>query len=320
MDQQTSCKSAFAHGTFENIKVQWRTFLTFCIYFGFKFLPASLNTVCLYAQFLSRSFKSVNSIKNYLNGVRLLHLYNDLEFPYLQSFSLKLTLKGLQRLNPYLPRKALPITPLILKQIYEFMDLNDTQDKTFWSLFLLAFFMMSRKSNLVPNSEKEFDENKQLCRGDIIIENDVLIIILKWSKTIQFGQRKLRIPISSIQGSILCPVNAYKNMIKAIPAVKKDPAFCKVKKGRILPITYKEYQNKLRYLIQKTGRNSLFYSTHSFRRGGATLAFDAEVSTELIQLHGDWHSDAYKKYLEFTLEQKLQVSQMMSKSVSLLGY
>ncbi|CAG2203365.1 unnamed protein product [Mytilus edulis] len=53
---------------------------------------------------------------------------------------------------------------------------------------------------------------------------------------------------------------------------------------------------------------------------GATLAFDAEVSTELIQLHGDWHSDAYKKYLEFTLEQKLQVSQMMSKSVSLLGY
>ncbi|CAG2232772.1 unnamed protein product [Mytilus edulis] len=320
VDQQTSCKSAFAHGTFENIKVQWRTFLTFCIYFGFKFLPASLNTVCLYAQFLSRSFKSVNSIKNYLNGVRLLHLYNDLEFPYLQSFSLKLTLKGLQRLNPYLPRKALPITPLILKQIYEFMDLNDTQDKTFWSLFLLAFFMMSRKSNLVPNSEKEFDENKQLCRGDIIIENDVLIIILKWSKTIQFGQRKLRIPISSIQGSILCPVNAYKNMIKAIPAVKKDPAFCKVKKGRILPITYKEYQNKLRYLIQKTGRNSLFYSTHSFRRGGATLAFDAEVSTELIQLHGDWHSDAYKKYLEFTLEQKLQVSQMMSKSVSLLGY
>ncbi|VDI36001.1 Hypothetical predicted protein [Mytilus galloprovincialis] len=197
---------------------------------------------------------------------------------------------GLQRLNPYLPRKALPITPLILKQIYEFMDLDDTQDKTFWSLFLLAFFMMSRKSNLVPNSEKEFDENKQLCRGDIIIENDVLIIILKWSKTIQFGQRKLRIPISSIQGSILCPVNAYKNMIKAIPAVKKDPAFCKVKKGRILPITYKEYQNKLRYLIQKTGRNSLFYSTHSFRRGGATLAFDAEVSTELIQLHGDWHS------------------------------
>ena len=58
-------------------------------------------------------------------------------------------------------------------------------------------------------------------------------------------------------------------MIKAIPAVKKDPAFCKVKKGgRILPITYKEYQNKLRYLIHRTGRNSLFYSTHSFRRGG----------------------------------------------------
>ncbi|CAG2191328.1 unnamed protein product [Mytilus edulis] len=137
----------------------------------------------------------------------------------------------------------------------------------------------------VVKIEKEFDEIKQICRGDIIIENDA--------------------------------VNAYKNMIEAIPAVKKDLAYNKVKKGRILPIIYKEYQNKLRYLIQKTGRNSLFYSTHSFRRGGASLAFDAEVSTELIQLHGDWHSDAYKKYLQFTLEQNLQVSQMMSKSVSL---
>jgi hypothetical protein len=32
--------------------------------------------------------------------------------------------------------------------------------------------------------------------------------------------------------------------------------------------------------------------------GGATWAFSAEVPTELIQLYGDWKSNAYKKYLK----------------------
>jgi hypothetical protein len=47
------------------------------------------------------------------------------------------------------------------------------------------------------------------------------------------------------------------------------------------------------------GKHSDDYSTHSFRRGGgATWAFSAEVPTELIQLYGDWKSNAYKKYLK----------------------
>ena len=316
MDQQISCKSAFAEGTFKNIKVQWRTFLTFCIYFGFNFLPSSLSTVCLYAEFLGRSFKSVDSIKNYINGVRLMHLMNDLEFSYLDSLSLKLTLKGLARLNPHLPRRALPVTPIILRQLYELLNMDDVLDQTFWCLFLIAFFMMSRKSNLVPTSESNFDKNKQLCRGDIVISDDTLIILVKWSKTIQFGERKLRIPLASIPGNVLCPVYAYKNMIRLVPADEDSPAFCKLEHDdNIVPITYNEFQSKFRNLISRTGRDPSFYSSHSFRRGGASFAFDSNVSSELIQLHGDWRSNAYKKYLEFSLEQKLLISQKMGEKI-----
>ena len=317
-DQQISSRHAFAHGTFKNIEVQWRTFLTFCVYFAFNYLPASLDTVCLYVQFLGRSFKSVDSIKNYLNGVRLLHVLNDFEFPFLQCMPLKLTLRGLSRLNPHLPRKALPITPQILMQMYKFLDMDNPLDTTFWSLFLLAFFMMSRKSNLVPTSVSKFDKNKQLCRGDIVIKHDILVILIKWSKTIQFGQRMLRIPISSIPGNILCPVTAYKNMIRCVPARSNSPAFCKFILGKLVPITYLEFQNKLRSLINLTGRDAFCYSTHSFRRGGASFAFESNVSSELIQLHGDWRSDAYKTYLDFSLQQKLSVSQLMCDKISLL--
>ena len=44
--------------------------------------------------------------------------------------------------------------------------------------------------------------------------------------------------------------------------------------------------------------------------GGGVLvgAFAAEVPTKLIQLYGNWRSDAYKKYLKFNLEDKISVA------------
>jgi hypothetical protein len=47
----------------------------FCFYFGFQSLPSSVKVLTLFAQFLSKSFVSVQSIKNYISGVKVLHLY-----------------------------------------------------------------------------------------------------------------------------------------------------------------------------------------------------------------------------------------------------
>jgi hypothetical protein len=46
--------------------------------------------------------------------------------------------------------------------------------------------------------------------------------------------------------------------------------------------------------------------------GGASWVFAAEVPTKLIQLYGDWCSDAYKKYLKFSLEDKISVANSMN--------
>ena len=51
------------------------------------------------------------------------------------------------------------------------------------------------------------------------------------------------------------------------------------------------------------------FTTHASRRGFATLLFKAKTSADKIQLMGDWHSDAYKKYLAFTLEDKIKVAE-----------
>jgi hypothetical protein len=41
----------------------------------------------------------------------------------------------------------------------------------------------------------------------------------------------------------------------------------------------------------------LLFSSHNFKRGGATLLANADIPSNMIQLMGDWKSDAYKKYI-----------------------
>ena len=76
----------------------------------------SVQIITLYAQFLSRNFKSVDSIRNYISAIKLLHL--DLEYPQFESFHFKSILKGLSRLNPHRTNQAQPITPYMLCDMF----------------------------------------------------------------------------------------------------------------------------------------------------------------------------------------------------------
>ena len=84
-------------------------------------------------------------------------------------------------------------------------------DSTIWTLFLIAFYCMLRKSNLIPTSSRTFDHTKQLCRSDLMLISNMLVVNIKWSKTIQSSERVLEIPLTSVD-SPLCPVTAFKNM------------------------------------------------------------------------------------------------------------
>ena len=55
--------------------------------------------------------------------------------------------------------------------------------------------------------------------------NGYLIINMRWSKTIQFGERILQTPLVEIPGSVLCPVNAFTIMCIKVKAKSDDPLF-----------------------------------------------------------------------------------------------
>lgn len=311
-----SKKAAFASGTHSNLHTQWKSFLIFCIYFNFQPTPVSVQTLCLYAQFLARSFKAVSSIRNYISGVKMLHILVDIPCPSFGSTELNLALRGMTRRKQHTPHQALPITPIILSQIFGLLDMTQACHTVFWALFLIAFYTMARKSNLVPTTVNTFDSKKQLCRGDVLIEQDCILVTYKWSKTNQFYNRTIRVPLLSVPNSILCPVSAYRNMLNKVKAKQHQAAFSLPSKKGPIPVTYRQFQSVLRELLQSLGFSPLAYSTHSFRRGGATCAFRAQVPPDLIQAQGDWVSDAYKKYLQFDITDRAGVSARMSAYVS----
>ena len=307
-DLKTSNKAAYAFGSRRNLKIQWESFLLFCFYFKLTHLPAKTETLQLYAQFLSRTFKSTQSIKNYLNGIKTMHLLLGHAVEHINKFILNLSLKGIAKLNPHCIKQAECMTPAILLKISQILDFSNKSDVVFWCLFLFAFFLLARKSNLIPTTKKDLAQRKFLLRGDIIKVKDILIVTMFWSKTIQAGERMLQTPLLPIKGSVLCPVRAFICMCKAVPATMDAPLFLLPSRK---PITYLMFQNKLKSCIKAIGLDPSNFSSHSFRRGGATLLFNANIEADKIQLLGDWRSEAYKKYLTFTLEDKIQVSKEM---------
>ena len=145
----------------------------------------------------------------------------------------------------------------------------------------------------------------------------LLLMRIKWSKTIQFAERSLEMPVVAIPGSPICPVMAYQKMLKAIKADLKSPAFCLKRKRTLDPLLYRKFQSQLREWISAAGWDPKLFSSHSLRRGGASLAFRAKVPTELIKVQGDWASDCYLKYLAIPLGQRIQVASQVSELVRL---
>jgi len=301
-------KEAFAEGTMKNLESQWNKFHSFCEYCKIdEYATITPEVLVAYIAWLCRSMKSQTSVANYVNGIKTLHVLKNRGLGAFNDISVTLALRGVARRLRHTTKQAQPMTPPILMKLLPLLDITTPLGATYWALFLLTFFMFMRKSNMVPTSKKSFDSQKQLVRGDFASRNGVLLVNGKWSKTNQFGSRSCGIPVLPLD-SPLCPVRAFEKMVELVPANENAPAFCHFAKGVCQPITYGMFQRKLKSLIGAIGLPPTLYSSHSFRRGGATLAFKAGISGEVIKVLGDWRSDAYQTYLEIPLQVKTKAA------------
>ena len=188
-------------------RTHFNSYMRFCNFMGDSPFPATCLAICQYAASLARSLK-FSSVKNYLNTIGLLHKEFGLNNPLTDNSVINSLLMGIKRVKSDSAKQKLPITADILKGIFNLLNINNGYDASFWAICLVAFFGLFQKSHLLPVSGKLYDPNKQFSRSSFLFYSSGALIKVKWSKTIQFRDRVVSIPLPSIPGSPLCPVRA----------------------------------------------------------------------------------------------------------------
>ena len=178
-------------------------------------VPVSTGHLCLYAAYLAR-FLLPQSVCVYISYVGLLHKDNGLANPLADNWILNSVLKGIKRTKGSPPVPKLPITIEILHSLRRRLDLSDSKHASFWAICLVSFFGLFRKSHLLPLSPKDFTPDTFLIRSDFSFDSSVVYIKVRWSKTMQLGQRHVTIPLVAMS-SPLCPVSAILQAFRLAP-------------------------------------------------------------------------------------------------------
>ena len=191
----------------------------------------------------------------------------------------------------------------------------DPSDVPYLCAFLFTFFLFACISNLVPESlgASGVHDYKRIYRGDVVPTHYGLCVQFTWSKTIQLGQQILELPLVRVPNSPLCPVRMFYLMCELVPAPASAPLFVLLScSGQLRPVLNSQFVSVLHYQLQSAGvPEPHLFRGHSFRQGGSSWAFSSSIPGELIQVFGDWRSDAYKCYLDVSMSLKLRVSQGM---------
>ena len=308
---QSSC---WASSTKASYATHRRAYLLFCQKANLTPVPASTDTLCYYAAYLARKLRH-SSIKQYLNIIRILHLEWGFPNPTQDNFLLQSTMRGIRRrLGDAVHRKA-PVTPDMLLFYIRSLDLDKPLHAAMWAAALLMFFALLRKSNVLPLSPGSFNAELHLRRKDISFIPGGAQVSVRWSKTNQFRSRIHTITLPRIPGHLLCPSQALFLAFRLSQGAPPDgPAFVYPQSGLFLALTSSQFIKHFKSSLQ-TRYDVSQLAAHSFRRGGASWAYQAGVPIDLIRQLGDWRSNAYTLY---TLPNDKQIASATAKMAQAL--
>ena len=186
----------------------------------------------------------------------------------------------------------------------------------FKAVYLTAFFSFLRISNLVSHSISSYSHLKQLARADVMFAHPGATLLISWSKTLQNKDTVRLIKIPFLQNSPLCPVSALQVLLKSVPGTKNSPLFQILSKSAWVPLTESRVRKHFTKVLQKLDLHNSNYTFHTFRRSGATLAFNQNVSLQNIKAHGTWTSDSVWSYISQDANVSGEVALSFQKTLS----
>ena len=307
---------AWAQNTKSVRNSQWKKFLTFCGDNELTPIPAEPNTIARFLVYIARSVK-YSTVNNHLSAIIKLHQYYGYSANFRDAFLIQLVLKGIKRQIGDTSVHKIPLTPQQLLAIYDKMDMKDPYVHALWTGIVFSFRTLLRKSNILPDSASKHEH--VLRRSDITTTSSGLMVRVHSTKTLQYKERVLEIPVETVRGSPLCAVTLLCEHFSMFPMHQDSFLLYKQSGKGLIPIVYKELLDFIKSVVPMIGLNPNDVGFHSMRHSGAAHLHSIGIPLEDIRCVGDWRSLAVLTYLITPLDRKCAIENRVANSLKELN-
>ena len=308
-------RSGLASATAKNQLSKFRLFVAFSIFVQKDICSSDVWLLLSFLEFLCYNRKSFSTISNTVTALKTQFQLYGLDTVFFADKRVSLFIRSLKIHRPF----KVSLKPIIsLNMLKDICATCDTMflGHIFKAVYLTAFFSFLRIFNLVCHSLSSFSHIKQLARADVIFSHPGASLLISWSKTMQTNDKIRLIKIPFLQGSPLCPVTALQVILRSVPGSNNSPLFQIKSKGAWVPLTESRVRKHFSLVLNKLGLQESNFTFHSFRRSGATLAFNQNVSLQNIKAHGTWTSDAVWSYISQDSQVSDEVATSFQKIIS----
>ena len=290
-------QAAYRPKTRQAYSRMFRVFLAFCIHMSVLPQSADVKILLSFLECLVSNNCTYSMLCNYVSAIKASFVLYDLPYDLLDHPRLKLFLKSV-RIN-----RPLTLVPhnIIDLQMLEKISLaceSFSCAKPLRAIFLIAFFGFLRLSNLAPHSLATFDHTRHLTGQDLFFSHKMVKVMVKWTKTLQNRDTVQVICLPKLKNSVICPFRALKALSKLYTMSATSSAFQILGKSGWQVLTDTKVRKCLKAVNVSLGLNPHFFTFHSFRRSGATFAYNAHVPIQQIKRHGTWSSECVWRYIQ----------------------
>ena len=205
-------------GTRKNLMSCQTLFVQFCLRYGIPVEAPSIDDVGAFTELLVESKLSVATIKNYCVAIKTLYAEWGL-IQVLKEFDApawRFMMKGLAYSTDVRQDNKAAMTLGDLEKMVKMCK----KDRALWPLqvaLTFGFFGYLRVSNLAPETVISFDPTRHTTWADIFLEDDGIIVGLKWTKTLQARSGITPVPLPEMGKSVVCPVSAWVQYVRMLP-------------------------------------------------------------------------------------------------------
>ena len=259
--------------------------------------------------YLGRTCK-FSTVNNYLSAVVTLHRFYGYPAEFRDSFLIKMVLKGLKSM---LGDNVTQMKLLTVDQFVTMFKLavQSEADMVYWSIMMLSFRSLLRKSNLVPNTYAELGH--VIRRRDLVFHDWGLMVHVCSTKTLQCKEYVLEIPIYYVNNPVFCAASLVQDHLRKYPASEDSPVFINQTNSKMRPVLYRELLAFIKRAVVLIGLDPDSYGSHSLRRSGAGFLHSQGIPLEDIMSMGHWRSLAVLDYLVTPVSRKMDIQDKLRK-------